>query len=304
MKPKVIFLLGATGSGKSKMAVYLAQKFDGEIISADSVQIYRGFDIGSAKVTQNEMQGIKHHCIDICEADDYFTVSDFVELTKQKIIEITSHGKLPIVVGGTGLYINSLVNGYNFGGTSKQDEFRKNIEQQINEKGEEKLWEELFTLAPQIANKIDKHNKPRIIRGLEIAKFGKAQTQVRTDDFDFKIYALKLDRQVLYSRINKRVEEMLTQGLVQEVQTLLARGVKEDCQPMRAIGYKEVISLLKGEIDDEKMQELIKQHSRNYAKRQMTYLRGLEKSVAIKYIDVFDFEKGKNELIKDLERWL
>ena len=299
---KVIFILGPTGCGKSKMALRLAQKFNGEIISADSVQVFKGFDIGSAKITEKEMGNIPHYCIDICEPTDYFTVSDFVELTKQKIHELNDRGVLPIVVGGTGLYVNSLVNGFNFGGTSKNNDFRAEMEALLQKEGEQVLYERLKKLNPMLASKTDYRNSKRLIRALEIATFGQEQTKSKTE-FDFKIFALTLERELLYNRINNRVDEMKKSGLVDEVKSLL-KLYPDDCQPMRAIGYKEVVGFLKGEYDENTMDELIKQHSRNYAKRQMTYLRGLERSQEVCYIDVIDFDQAETNMTKIIKEWL
>ena len=301
---KAIFILGPTGCGKSRMAVNLAHKFNGEIISADSVQVYKGFDIGSAKVTEKEMQGVAHHCIDICEAGDYFTVSDFVELTKKHIHEICSRGKLPIVVGGTGLYINSLVSGYNFGGTSRNETFRAELEKEAKEKGLGSLWERLHALNPETADKIDKKNGRRLIRALEIATFGEEKTSEAVSEFEYKLFALTEERDGLYARINKRVDEMLEAGLIDEVNGLLQNGAKPDSQPMRAIGYKEVVSFLQGECEQQQMTELIKQHPRNYAKRQMTYLRGLEKTQNVEEVNVHDFAAGQKQMEEIIKEWI
>lgn len=298
---KVIFILGPTGVGKSNMAVNLAHVFGGEIISADSVQLYKGFDIGSAKVSAEEMAGVPHHLIDICNPNDYFTVSDFVDMTRQKITEVTSRNKLPIIVGGTGLYVNSLLAGYNFGGTEKHDDFRLKIKQEIEEQGHLAVWQRLKELNPVIAEKIEPNNTNRLIRGLEIATYGQEQTENKPM-YDYKLFALNLDRTVLYDRINKRVDKMIDAGLVKEVKLLLKNGARKDSQPMKAIGYKEVVDFLDGNTDEKTMIDLIKQHTRNYAKRQLTYLRGLEKKYDLNFINAD--EKAEQNITNIIKGWL
>ena len=261
-KEKVVFILGPTGVGKTKMGVELAKIFNGEIISADSVQVFKGFDIGSAKVTPEEMQGVKHHCIDICQPEDYFTVADFVELTRQKICEINARGHLPIIVGGTGLYVKALLGGYDFGQTSKNTDFREEVNKLIDAKGSEVVWQELNALAPQLCEKISPNDRKRIVRAYEIYKFG-GQPNSKGANYDFLCYALDLDRQKLYERLNLRVEIMLENGLIEEVKRLLSSGISEECQPMKAIGYKEVIPFVKGEMGYNEMVELIKSGAPN-----------------------------------------
>lgn len=298
---KVIFILGPTGVGKSNMAVNLARVFGGEIISADSVQLYKGFDIGSAKVSAEEMAGVPHHLIDICNPNDYFTVSDFVDMTRQKITEVTSRNKLPIIVGGTGLYVNSLLGGYNFGGTEKHDDFRLKIKQEIEEQGHLAVWQKLKDLNPVIAEKIEPNNTNRLIRGLEIATYGQEQTENKPM-YDYKLFALNLDRTVLYDRINKRVDKMIDAGLVKEVKLLFKNGARKDSQPMKAIGYKEVVDFLDGNTDEKTMIDLIKQHTRNYAKRQLTYLRGLEKKYDLNFINAD--ENAEQNITNMIKGWL
>ncbi len=298
---KVIFILGPTGVGKSNMAVNLAHVFGGEIISADSVQLYKGFDIGSAKVSAEEMAGVPHHLIDICNPNDYFTVSDFVDMTRQKITEVTSRNKLPIIVGGTGLYVNSLLGGYNFGGTEKHDDFRLKIKQEIEEQGHLAVWQKLKDLNSVIAEKIEPNNTNRLIRGLEIATYGQEQTENKPM-YDYKLFALNLDRTVLYDRINKRVDKMIDAGLVKEVKLLFKNGARKDSQPMKAIGYKEVVDFLDGNTDEKTMIDLIKQHTRNYAKRQLTYLRGLEKKYDLNFINAD--ENAEQNITNMIKGWL
>lgn len=270
MKNKAIFILGPTGVGKSEFAIKLAQLFNGEIISADSVQVYKGLNIGSAKITLDEMGGIKHYCLDFLEPDAEFSVFEFVEKTKSLINDICSRGALPIVVGGTGLYVKALLEGYDFGGSGKVSELREQLWQMSGEE----LHKKLEKLEPERAAEISVNDRKKMIRAIEIATFGNQPTK-KGCDIDFLVFALTLPREVLYEKINLRVDKMLNAGLVEEVECLMKRGLTEENQSMKAIGYKETLSYLSGEIDYVRMVELIKQHSRNYAKRQMTYLRGM-----------------------------
>ncbi len=297
---KAIFILGPTGVGKSEIAIKLALNLRGKIISSDSVAIYKGFDIGSAKITKEEMQGVKHYAIDIVEPNEYFSVYDFVEFTRQKIHEINEKGNLPIVVGGTGLYIKALTQGYNFGGTEKHDDFRQENQILAQEKGSQVLWDNLNKINPQMAEKISPNNTKRLIRALEVCQFGSEQTKNKID-LQSLTFALNLDRAILYDRINARVDKMITQGLIDEVENLLKSGVKIDSQPMKAIGYKEVVEFLNGNIDEKTSIELIKQHSRNYAKRQLTFLRGME---GIIYVDALDRQKAFNQILTQTENFL
>lgn len=291
---KVVFILGPTAVGKTKTGVNLAKKFDGEIISADSVQIYRGLDIGSAKVTHEEMQGIVHHAIDILEPDEEFSVFEFVEYTKKKIDEIIARGKLPIVVGGTGLYVKALTLGYNFGGAEKNEELRQNLEKLADEKGEEFLFEILKKKDKNLAEKTDKHNRVRLIRALEIAESGGEKDTAKVE-IEPLLIGLVRERENLYDDINRRVDIMIENGLIKEVESLKNRGLSAKNQSMRAIGYKEVLSFLDGEIDYVRMVELVKQHSRNYAKRQLTFLRGMDD---IHFVDVD--KQNSQEIIENL----
>lgn len=295
---KALFILGPTGVGKSEMAIRLAKEFDGEIISADSVQIFNGFDIGSAKITKQEMQGVVHHAIDICEPNQEFSVYDYVCLTRSLIADINKRGHLPIIVGGTGLYVKALLEGYNFGDANKHEDFRNELELYALAHGNLALWQKLESLDKAMAEKISPNNVKRIIRAIEIKTFGNSQTKVKTD-IDFKAFALILDRQKLYERINKRVDIMIKCGLVKEVENLLNSGINENAQPMQAIGYKEIVAFIKGKTDLQTAIELVKQHSRNYAKRQFTFLRGMSQ------VQMLDVEKADAfEAIKEeVENW-
>lgn len=297
-KQKVVFILGPTGVGKTSLSVLLAKRFNGQIISADSVQVFKEFDVGSAKVTKEEMQGIAHYGIDVVSPDQEFSASDFAEYTKTKIKEIALQGSLPIIVGGTALYVKALVEGYNFGGTEKHKEFRQNLETEIDVNGLESVFKKLKQLSPQLASQIDGKNKVRVIRAFEIAMFGDGKTSNSEVDFDYKIFALTMPRENLYQRINKRASIMIENGLVEEVECLYSKYGQ--CQPMRAIGYKEVLPYLNDEISLKQMEELISQHTRNYAKRQLTFLRGMNN---VEFVDVSCPQEVEN-MKNMIEEWL
>ena len=279
---RALFVLGPTGVGKSGFAIKLAKLFDGEIISADSVQVYKGLNIGSAKITADEMQGVAHHAIDILQPDQEFSVFEFVELTKKLIAQINQNGKLPIVVGGTGLYVKAFLEGYDFGGSGRNSQFREKLWAM----GENQLFAMLQKVAPERAAQIEINDKKKLIRALEIAEFG-SQPKSHGTNINFLAFALTMPREGLYKKINARVDEMVEQGLIKEVADLKAQGLTEQNQSMKAIGYKEVLWFLDGKIQKQQMIDLIKQHTRNYAKRQMTYLRGMK----IPFFDVSEEQK-------------
>ena len=296
---KVLFILGPTAVGKTDISINLAKLYNGEIISADSVQIFKGLDIGSAKVTKEETKGVPHHLIDIVTPNENFTAFDMTEAIKRKIDEISSRKHLPIVVGGTGLYVKSLVLGYNFGGAGVDEEYRKKLQNILESEGLEKLASMLKEVDAMAYEKVDKKNPQRVLRALEIAHASGEKKEAKSE-IDPLIFALVMNREKLYARINLRVDKMLKSGLVGEVRALLKSGVHEDSQAMHAIGYKEVISFLKGEIDEARMVELIKQHSRNYAKRQLTFLRGMEN---VNYVDVENIGEVEN-MREKIASWL
>ena len=298
MKPKIVAILGPTGVGKSKMGIEIAQKFNGEIISADSVQIYKEFDIGSAKIKSSETCGIKHYAIDIVSPNENFSAFDFVNYSKSRINQILEKGKTPIIVGGTALYIKALFENYNLGG-EKDVKLRAELENELKEFGLEFLVNKLKNLAPEKAKEIDLKNPVRVIRAIEIALSNNVKTKSESE-YDYKIFALNRNREVLYNKINERVEEMFSQGLEDEVKTLFNK-YGEGVQPFKAIGYKEFIPFFKGEYTLEKVKELIKQHSRNYAKRQLTFIRGMKDCI---WIDVENYDFAKKQIIGELKKWL
>ena len=296
---KALFILGPTAVGKTAISVKLAKHFGGEIISCDSVQVYRGLDIGSAKIKKEETEGVVHHLIDIVSPKEDFTAFQFVSLMKEKLKEIDSRNKLPIVVGGTSLYVKSLILNYNFGGAGKDENLRKKLEVILKDEGVEKLYSKLEEVNKSLALKTEKDNPVRVIRAIEIA-LGSGEKTSSKSEIDSLIFALTMEREKLYERINLRVDMMLDEGLVDEVKRLKEEGLTRENSSMKAIGYKEVLSFLDGEISYERMVELIKQHSRNYAKRQLTFLRGMEN---INYIDAED-ENAFQNMCEKVKEWL
>ncbi len=280
MKSKVIVIAGPTASGKTALSIELAKKINGEIISCDSMQIYKEMDIGTAKVTKEEMQGIKHYLIDIISPTERYTVSNFKKDSEAAIEEILAKGKVPIVVGGTGLYVNSLIYGIEYMDMEFDSEYRDELMQKAEiEEGLKELYEEAYKIDSKAMEKISPNDKKRIVRVLEIYKAtGKTKTELeilsreKGVKYDFKKFAINMDREKLYNRINLRVDIMLEQGLVEEVKNIYNK-YDEYPTAMQALGYKEVVEYLEEKISYEEMVEKIKQETRRYAKRQLTWFR-------------------------------
>ena len=280
---KIIALLGPTAVGKSDIAVECAQKLNGEIISADSIQVYRGLDIGSGKITKKEMRGIVHHLIDIKEPTEDFNAFEYKQLVYTKIDEIHAKNKTPIIVGGTGLYVRAIIENYDFKNTEKNNDIRNKYENLISQNGVEYVYNLLKNRDPKLAINIEPHNKNRIIRALEICENKKNVTVLSGNNYEFLTFALFMERQLLYDKINKRVDKMFEEGLELEVKNLYKSGIDENYQCMQAIGYKEFFPYFKGESKLEDTKNLIKQKSRNYAKRQLTWLRSMNNII---WVDV------------------
>ena len=292
---KKIIIYGPTAVGKSDIAILLAKKINAEIISADSMQIYKDLNIGSAKITEEETQGVKHHLLDIRDSLENYSAFDFCADCKKIIDDITSRGKNVVICGGTGLYIKALTENYDCGTVVCDDEFRKKCNQMSNEE----LYAMLKALDEEKAKTIHLNNKHRIIRALEIAT-QKGHTNKSEYNDDFVIFGLVDDREVLYQRINHRVDKMQQLGLVDEVKYLLKHGATLESQSMKAIGYKELIPYIEGVKELNECLEEIKKRTRNYAKRQLTFLRGMEN---VNFVDVN--ESGSNEkIIKMVEEFL
>lgn len=280
MKPKVVVIVGPTASGKTNLSIKLAKKINGEIISADSMQVYKDMNIGTAKITNEEMEGIKHYLIDFLSPDERYTVSDFTKDCNIAIEEILKNNKLPIVVGGTGLYINSLIYEIKYNEMKYDEEYRNILIKEAEEsEGLEKIWNMANEIDPLAMSKISRNDKKRIIRVLEIYKAtGKNKTELekesrRTDTkYDYLVYGINIERDKLYERINNRVDKMIESGLIEEVEGILKKYQRFPTA-MQGLGYKEVVLYLEGKYKKEEMIEKIKQETRRYAKRQMTWFR-------------------------------
>lgn len=281
MKTTIAALVGPTGVGKTHVAIQLCERIDAEIISMDSMQIYRGMDIGTAKPTPQEMQAAPHHLIDIADPKESFTVADYRELAFESIDDIRSRGKLPLLVGGTGLYLNAISYEMSMGEKGADESLRAELRQIAEtEEGRAHLHDRLAKVDPQSARKLHPNDIRRVIRALEIfevsGKEKSAQDDARKEGpYRVLVYGLSLPREEMYARIDARVDEMMDAGLVHEVEALLSRGIepRPEGGAMQAIGYKEIAAALRGEITMSRAVDLIKQRSRRYAKRQWTWFR-------------------------------
>ena len=278
-KQQVIVIAGPTASGKTKLAIELAKKINGEIISCDSMQIYKEMNIGTAKPTLEEMQGIPHYMIDIISPEERFSVSDYKTMAEQKIEEVLQKGKVPILVGGTGLYVNSLIYGIEFVEIEYDEKYRQELEKRVETEGLQTLYEEAQQIDEEAMKIISANDKKRILRVLEIFH-QTGMTKTKQDElsrkngpkYDYKVFAINIDREILYNRINKRVDQMLEDGLIKEVEDIYGK-YNSFPTAMQGIGYKEVVEYLQKNISKEEMIEKIKQESRRYAKRQLTWFR-------------------------------
>ncbi|HPB79006.1 MAG TPA: tRNA (adenosine(37)-N6)-dimethylallyltransferase MiaA [Sedimentibacter sp.] len=275
---KIIVIVGPTAVGKTYISVELAKKLNTEIISADSMQIYKGMNIGTAKITDEEKQGIIHHMIDIINPDEEYSVSEFKYDAEKIIDRLLSENRIPIIVGGSGLYVNSLIYDLDFGNTKSNKKLREYYTYYYKEHGEDALYDKLLKIDPVAAEKIHKNNIKRIIRALEVyditgVKFSELNTDIRkkSNKYDCILIGLSMERKVLYERINQRVDEMLSKGLVDEVSSLIKKGYGKNLVSMRGIGYKEIIEYLEGNTDYEEAVNTLKQNTRRFAKRQYTW---------------------------------
>ncbi len=299
-KIPVIAIVGVTASGKSELALRLCERFGGEIISGDSMQIYRGMDIGTAKPTREETKRVPHHLIDIAEITEAFSVALFIEKATQAAREIAGRGKMPVVVGGTGLYIQLLLNGRMLPEMDSNEELRRELYEMVEKEGNQALHDYLRSVDPESAVAIHPNNVKRVIRALEIyltsgiTKTRQNQISLQGESpFDYKLlYLSSSDRQLLYGRINARVDKMMADGLEDEVRKLYAQGLADTPTASQAIGYKEFFPYFEGKIDLDTVISDIKQHTRNYAKRQITFFNRMENKTVI------DISAGKDAVFQ------
>ncbi len=296
---KIIIICGPTASGKSDLALSVAKLLDTEIISADSMYIYKDLNIGTAKPTLQEMQGVKHHLIDVVSPYDNFSVSDYRNLALPIIKDLLSKGKTPIICGGTGFYINSILYDYSYGNSEANLEVRDKYMNLAQQKGNEYVYNILKEFDIDSANKLHPNDLKRVVRALEIYHSGTKKSEIKDQlvpKFDYLAYSIGFDREILYSRINKRVDIMLQNGLIEEVEGLLKSGVTKQNQCMQAIGYKEIIDYIEGNCSLEKAIDDIKLNTRHYAKRQITYFKKLN----IKMLPPSNCEDMAKQIANDL----
>jgi len=299
-KQKLIILTGPTAVGKTDLSIRLAKEINGEIISADSMQVYKGMDIGTAKITVDQMQGVKHHLIDCFEPDEEFNVAVFQKMAREAALDICSRGCIPILTGGTAFYIQALLYGIDFNEEDHDDSYR-NAMYAIGESedGKKKLHAMLLECDPEYAKSVHYNNMKRVVRALEyqhftgrkFSEYNEEQRQ-RTAEYDFCYFVLNDERAHLYERINKRVDIMVEDGLLKEVTALKEKGYSDDLVSMQGVGYKEIIEYLNDNISFEESVELIKKNTRHFAKRQLTWFRKEEEVIWINKPD-FDYDDTK-----------
>lgn len=309
MKKKCIVIVGPTGVGKTRLSIFLAKRLNSQIISADSMQIYKYMDIGTAKVEPKYQKEIKHHLIDIVEPDENFNVEEFQSLCIEKIGEISSKNKIPIIVGGTGLYINSITHKLEFNTVKSDEKLRYELENIAESQGNQKLHEMLEDIDPESARKIHKNNVRRVIRAIEVYKLtGHKFSEINdkfdhyNDDYDFYIIGLNDDRHILYERINQRVDEMIDEGFMAECKYIYEM-TDENSQSIQAIGYREAFMYLNNEISFKDMVSSMKKNSRKYAKRQLTWFRQDERIHWMNLEDFKKFEDIEQICLENVKEW-
>ena len=304
MKQPLIVVTGPTAVGKTALSIELAKAVNGEIISADSMQVYRYMDIGSAKVTKEEMQGIPHHLIDVLEPWDEFHVVRFQEMAKKAMKEIWQRNHIPIITGGTGFYIQALLYDIDFTEAKEKDEFRKNLEEISTEKGASYLHELLRKVDPESAEAIHENNIKRVIRALEFhhqtgekISIHNEKEKEKESPYDFLYFVISDDRNVLYDRIEQRIDSMITAGLVEEVRKLKIMGCTREMVSMQGLGYKEILDYLDGIYSLEEAVEILKRDTRHFAKRQLTWFK---RERNVKWLNIFDFSNGREGMLQQI----
>lgn len=302
MKKPLIVLTGPTAVGKTSLSISLAKAVNGEIISADSMQVYKGMDIGSAKIREEEMQGVTHYLVDILEPEEEFHIVKFQELAKAAMEEIYAKGKIPILVGGTGFYIQAVTRDIDFTQAEQETSYREELEQLAKEKGAEYLHEKLREVDPKSAENIHANNVKRVIRALEfyhqngtpISEHNEEQKQ-QTSPYNLAYFVLTAPREILYERIDRRVDQMMEEGLLEEVKSLGERGCHRGMVSMQGLGYKEILAYLDGEYPLEEAVRILKRDTRHFAKRQLTWLRREQDVI---WVDKEQFHWNEAEILE------
>lgn len=305
--PRICILAGPTAVGKTDLSLALARNLCGEIISADSAQVYKYMDIGTAKLKEAEMQGIKHYMIDEVTPDKDFSVAHFRERAEKYILDINERGRLPIITGGTGLYINSLLDNLDFTESISDEPFRNEMQELANEKGSAYVHAMLEAVDPQSHKKLHPNDLRRAIRALEVYRhtgkpisYFQEESRKQPPRYNYAYIMLSMDRARLYERIEQRVDIMLQQGLVEEVRGLLAMGYSSSLNSMQALGYKEISSYLRGDITLEEASRILKRDTRHYAKRQLTWFR---RDQRLYWLEMDNFYK-KEQLLENIIRYI
>ncbi|GAA0378815.1 tRNA (adenosine(37)-N6)-dimethylallyltransferase MiaA [Paenibacillus motobuensis] len=298
-KPNLLVLIGPTAVGKTKLSIEIAKAFSCEIISGDSMQVYRGMDIGTAKIQSSEMEGIPHHLIDVLNPDEPFSVAQFQDSCRQLIPEIGERGKLPFIVGGTGLYVESVCYEYQFTDIGADEGFRSQMQNIADEEGNEALHARLAAVDPQSAERLHPNDVRRVIRALEIYHMSgttlssQLESQNKQSPYNLCIIGLTMDRQMLYNRIEQRIDEMMDAGLVDEVRSLLGRGFTRNLISMQGLGYKEILEHLEDGVPLEDAVTKLKRDTRRFAKRQLSWFRHMKD---ISWVDVTDHKNFSGNL--------
>lgn len=306
MKEKLVILVGPTGVGKTDLSLKLAEKFHGEIISGDSMQVYKGFDIGTDKIMPEDRKGINHYLIDIKKPSESYSTADFQKEARLAISQISNKRKLPFLVGGSGLYVQSVIYDYQFSESKRDEKITLELEDYLKKYGQVKLYERLVEVDPEQANKIHPNNHRRVIRAIETylvtGKTMSERNKEQTNEllYDVLIIGLTLDRDVLYEQINTRVDEMIKNGLLKEVESFYRLGLSQS-QSMRGIGYKEFIPYFEGEKSLDTCINQLKQNSRNYAKRQLTWFKN---KLAVNWYDAAEVREDSTDIQALIKKFL
>lgn len=305
MNREIIVICGPTAVGKTKYAIETALKFNGEVVSCDSMQLYKYMNIGSAKPTPQEQAMVKHHLVDEIDPSGFFTVAKYQRLAKDAVKEIFTHGKTPVIAGGTGLYLNSLLYDMDFSAPPRNDLFRDKLYAEAEEFGPESIYQKLVALDAEAAERIHPNNVKKVVRAIEACSEGGkvkdfSKDLVPTQDYGAKMVCLTRNREELYERINQRVDILLETGLVEEVRGLLDMGLDEENISMKGIGYKEIIGFCNGEYSLEEAVDLVKKNTRHYAKRQLTWFKRYKE---MKWFNISDYDNDES-CLKEIFQWL